>query len=497
MKMELKTAITGVIKGHAINCGDKAAFIIGDQCTSYQELYQKISSAAQYFLSIGIQKGNHVVSVARPDLEYIICMYALLGIGAVHIPAENKVPPARLGEIAQAVDAVLVIGTEQPEGGCKWIAPNQVDMDHPDLDWEPMAISKECSEIIFTTGTTGKSKGVMLSTHCLDTYIKAINPSFRLNTESVFLVTTPLNHVGGLHRLHQCMYEGSTVVLLDGIRDLRAFFHAIQTYGVTHTYLPPASVKMLITLAKKKLAELDGKLQFVYTASAPFPVADIEVLMSLLPHTHLHQGYGSSECGSVCNCCYNAPGETINCLGAPYPCVEVKLLDEEGNEVTGANKEGFICIRSEMNMLGYYNEPELTASVLKDGFVYTKDLMYFDEKGGLHFAGRGDDVINIRGFKVAPVEVEDVALKYDGILDCVCIPFDDAMRGRCIKMLVCVSNDCELDKEGLSNYLSEKLEGYKVPQFIEQIDQVARTANGKLNRKQMISDYSNINKDAK
>lgn len=490
--MEAKKAIAGIVKAHAQNQPDKTALIFGDRKVSYKELFDKISSAAMFLQKQGIGKGSHVVSVARPDLEYIVCMYALLGLGAVHIPAENKVPPARLAEIAQAVDAKLVIGLEQPESDVLWLHPQSIDMEHPAAEWEPVPLSKDCAEIIFTTGTTGKSKGVMLSMHCLDTYIHAINPSFRLHDKAVFLVTTPLNHVGGLHRIHQCMFEGCTVIIMDGIRDLRAFFYAINTYSVTHTYLPPASVKMVLTLAKKQMASLDGKLEFIYTASAPFPVADIEVLMSILPNTHLHQGYGSSECGSVCNCCYNAPGETINCLGKPYPCVEVKLLDEQGNEIHEPNREGSICIKSDMNMLGYYNEPELTASVLKDGYIHSSDLMYFDEKGGLHFAGRGDDVINVRGFKVAPVEVEDVALKYPGIADCVCIPYNDALGGRIIKMLVCVGEGATLDQEGLTAYLAEKLEAYKVPQIIEQIEQVARTANGKLNRKQMISDYSNI-----
>ena len=491
--MNNRPAITGIIKAYAAATPDKIAFIIGDESITYHQLYQKIAAAASYFQSCGIGRGSHVLSVASPDLNYVVCMYALLGLGAMHVPAENRIPAARISEIARNVDADLIISPEDPECGVAWTCAAQVSA-HTDSDpaWEPVGVSDECTELIFTTGTTGKSKGVMLSSHCLETYIAAINPTFRMDSDTVFLVTTPLNHVGGLHRIHQCMNEGCTAILMDGIKDLRAFFHNIHTYGVTHTYLPPASVKMLITLAKKQLAALDGKLQFIYTASAPFPVADIEVLMSLLPNTHLHQGYGSSECGSVCNCCYNAPGETINCLGKPYPCVEVKLLDENGNVVEGVNKEGFICVKSDMNMLGYYKEPELTASVLKDGFVHSRDLMYFDEKGGLHFAGRGDDVINVRGFKVAPVEVEEVALKHPAVNDCACIPYEDKMFGRVIKMVVKLNEGFELDTESISNHLADKLEAYKVPSVIVAVEEIARTANGKLNRKQVIAEHSNI-----
>lgn len=476
------------IKKYADIQPNSIALVVNDEEITYRQLFQRISSAASILSSYGVKKGSHVLSMATPNAEYIISMYAILGLGAVHIPAENNCPAMRLEEIAKTTDAEFILSPQDPECGTSWISQSYNDDIVQNDAWNPVGISKECSEIIFTTGTTGKSKGVMLSSHCLDTYICAMSPSFQLDENSVFLVSTPLNHVGGLHRIHQCMAAGSTVVLMDGIKILKNFFSAINTYGVTHTYLPPASVKILISLAKKDLAKLNGKLKFIYTASAPFPPADIEKLMSLLPDTHLHQGYGSSETGSICNCWYNAPGETINSLGIPYPCVTVKLLDDEGKEIKIPNEEGRICSKSEMNMLGYYNEPELTEKVLRDGYIYSSDLMFFDEHGGLHFAGRSDDVINVNGFKVAPTEVENIALKYDGVIDCICIPYNDRVQGKTLKLLIKAANN--VDPHGLVEFLSSQLEPYKVPKSVEFVDEVSRTPNGKLNRKQMIENWS-------
>ena len=282
------------------------------------------------------------------------------------------------------------------------------------------------------------------------------------------------------------LFIGLGSISIRHIKNLKAFFKSIDDYGVTHTYLPPASVKMLLTLAKKDLAKLNGKLQFIYTASAPFPMADIETLMSIRPNTRLHQGYGSSETGSICNCCYNAPGNTINSLGKPYDCVEVILHDEDGNEITEPFKEGYIRSRSKMNMLGYYKEPELTATILKDGFVYSHDLMFFDEKGELHFAGRGDDVINIRGFKITPTEIEDVALRFDKIADCACIPYDDKTFGRVLKMFVVMKKGETFNIEEITTYLETKLEAYKLPKYIECIAEIPKTYNGKIDRKKLI-----------
>lgn len=486
--IESKTAITGIIKDFSRKQPQKAALVINDVQISYKELYQRISSAAKFLANLGVGRGTHVVTVADPNLDYIACEYAILGLGAVNIPTETRIPGERLGEIAESVDAELILSSQKPNGSIRWVSYADIDMGlEADYSWNPVGVSNDCSEIIFTTGTTGKSKGVMLSSCCLATYLSAINPTFRLQNDSVFLVTTPLNHVGGLHRIHQCMSVGCTAVLLDGIKNLKAFFKSIDDYGVTHTYLPPASVKMLLTLAKKDLAKLNGKLQFIYTASAPFPMADIETLMSIMPNTRLHQGYGSSETGSICNCCYNAPGNTINSLGKPYDCVEVVLHDEDGNEITEPFKEGYIRSRSKMNMLGYYKEPELTATILKDGFVYSHDLMFFDEKGELHFAGRGDDVINIRGFKVTPTEIEDVALRFDKIADCACIPYDDKTFGRVLKMFVVMKQGASFNIEEITSYLETKLEAYKLPKYIECIAEIPKTYNGKIDRKKLIA----------
>lgn len=482
-----RPAITGIIRKHAVNNPQRRALVAGNICINYTELYRRISLAAAFLTAHGIHKGSHVLSMAYPGIEYIVCEYAVLGLGAVHIPVENRAPADRIAEIADFVDADLIISPEKPSCNTPWLCAEDVNVSgDTDWDWIPVGISDECSEIIFTTGTTGKSKGVMLSSHCLEVYLGAINPSFGLKEDSTLLVTTPLNHVGGLHRVHQCMAVGCTAVLLDGIQNLRAFFQMINEYGVTHTYLPPASVKMLLTLAKKQLAELNGRLEFIYTASAPFPTKDIETLMSLLPDTRLHQGYGSSETGSISNCQYNAPGMSINCLGKPYDCVEVILQDATGNIITEPNKEGFIRSRSAMNMLGYYKEPELTASVIKNGFVYSKDLMFFDKDGGLHFAGRGDDVINIRGFKVAPTEVEDVALRFDKLADCACVPIDDKMLGRSLKLFVVMKEGESFSPDEIAGFLGKKLENYKVPRFIESLPEIPRTYNGKVDRKKLL-----------
>jgi len=135
---------------------------------------------------------------------------------------------------------------------------------------------------------------------------------------------------------------------------------------------------------------------------------------------------------------------------------------------------------------GYWGEPELTAATIRDGVIYMSDLGYINDEGFLFLIGRRDDVINIGGLKVAPTEVEDVALRYPTVQECVCIPHKDKQLGTCVKLCVCVKPGQTLDAAALLSYLGEKLEAYKVPKFIEQIDSVPKTFNGKIDRKKLI-----------
>ena len=144
---------------------------------------------------------------------------------------------------------------------------------------------------------------------------------------------------------------------------------------------------------------------------------------------------------------------------------------------------GLIACQGDTLMSGYVGDPERTATILRDQTVYTSDIGIIDEEGQLHLKGREDDVINVGGFKVAPTEVEDAAMAFDRLKDCICISTDHPITGRALKLLV-VMNDGELlNKRQLALHLKERLEPYKVPMLYEQVEKVARTFNGKPNRK--------------
>lgn len=467
---------------HACRTPDKTAVVADNGRLTYARLADMMHAVCAALRQRGVTAGSTVVSVASHCTEYAAVCYGIHLAGAIHVPVENRIPANRLAEIAKAVDAKLIISPADPQCGVPHTAANALlDSCRGDVIAPPEP-TDACAEILYTTGTTGKSKGVMISSASLAHYVATANPTFGMDADTVFLICTPLNHAGGLRRLHMTMAAGGTAVLLDGVYNLKKFFSVIDTCGVNATYLPPASVRLLLSLAAGEFKKLDGRLNFIYTASAPFPSADMETVAAMMTRTRLFQGYGSSETGCVSNYHYNAPGADLTCLGSPHKGVQVQLVAEDGTGISTPNSSGYICVKSPMNMLGYLNEPELTASILHDGWIRSSDLGYFDDQGRLFFAGRGDDVINVGGFKVAPTEVESAALRCPGVKDCICVGVQ-ARMGTALKLLVVMDAEHPFDPKAVAAAIRPHLEPYKVPSVIEQIDEVPRTYNGKINRK--------------
>lgn len=177
------------------------------------------------------------------------------------------------------------------------------------------------------------------------------------------------------------------------------------------------------------------------------------------------------------------PGRA-GCIGKAMPHSKIFVVNDDKEEIASSKDNmGLLACEGDVNMKGYINEPELTKEVLIDGVVYTNDIGYIDEEGFVYIAGRKGDVINVGGLKVAPTEVEEAALAIDGIEDCICLPIDHPITGQAIKLLVVMRGGTEFAPKQFTTFLKTRLENYKVPIKYEQVESIARTYNGKLDRK--------------
>ena len=356
---------------NAIRYPDKIAVVCGDQSLTYAQLWQEVERRSHDF------RPHEVVCFrSSQDIDFLVTYMAVHLAGGVSAPLEHGMPDALFeevcGRLREAADGI--------------------------------------ADILYTTGTTGQSKGVMVSHRALIADAENLIAGQGFSHDLVFVVNGPLNHIGSLSKIWPCIILGATILIIEGMKDLNAFFHALD-YSPSSFLLPPSSklkfatffvpatIRMILQFAPDKLASYADKLDFIESGAAPLPQADMLRLCELLPKTRLYNTYASTETGIIATYNYNDGRCMANCLGRPMPHSHVLITSD-----------GLIACQGDTLMSGYVGDPELKATVLRDDTIFTSDIGTLDEEGMLHLSGRASDVINVGGFKVSPIEVEEVAM---------------------------------------------------------------------------------------
>ena len=428
---------------------DKVAVVCGDTSLTYAQLWQEVARRAQDF-----HPHEVVCFRSSQDIDFLVTYMAVHLAGGVAAPLEHGMPDTLFERISSAVAHSFTLHSSLP-----------------------------IADILYTTGTTGQSKGVMVSHRALIADAENLIAGQGFSHDLVFIINGPLNHIGSLSKIWPCIVLGATILIIEGMKDLNAFFRALDTPPSSFllppssklkfaTFFVPATIRMILQFAPDRLASYAHKLDFIESGAAPLPQTDMKRLCELLPHTRLYNTYASTETGIIATYNYNDGRCMANCLGRPMPHSKILITPD-----------GLIACQGDTLMSGYVGDPELTATVLRDDTVFTSDVGILDEEGMLHLSGRASDVINVGGFKVSPIEVEEAAMASPMVSDCICISASHPVTGRALKLLVVTPPGQKLDKRTLARYLADRLEPYKVPMLYEQVDTIARTYNGKLDRK--------------
>ena len=488
-------SIALIIQEKAVETPNQTAIIVGEERCTYKELATMNRKAARYLQDKGIKEGDRVVVEADHLLSYVYLWYGIQLLGATFVPVEKNTPSLRVEEIANELEAnTMVTLTAREDLSAAWSLEDIIkEIEGLDDTFEPTAPNdSSLAEILFTTGTTGKSKGVMVSySNQINIALAGIETT-NIKADNVWLIPTPMNHAAGLRKVNIAMAVGSTVVLLEGFRNFKLYFDAIHKNNVTSLYLPPSAIHLLLAVASKDLEGLKDQLRFIYSSSTAYPETDKEKMRKLLPNVYMYNCFGCSEAGVVCTdeFCVSGGSKYSGSVGVPNSYSEIVILDEDGNEIKDSSPEktGLCAIRSKSVMQGYWNEPEQTAKALKNGMLVMSDICYFAENGELILVGRSNDTINLGGLKVAPLEVEEVVMRVDCVDECLLVP---VVRGgnTALKLLVVLKEGYELDDKAIRDTIAQKLEPYKQPKQIVAIDEIIKTFNGKIDRKQMIAKY--------
>ena len=482
------------LQEHSYLIPDRRAIIVKDQIITYKELWKMVTGFADYLANdMKIKKGDHVVVKTMQTADFAVAYFATHLTSAVFVPLERSISDEKALEIIEETEAKVYIANAPLKIQNKEIDPvyiniktvceiscqNNVD------DWIGDFPSLEDSaDIMYTTGTTGRAKGVEVTHHVLLATAENYLTGMEWESDNCMAVPGPLNHVNPLRKLYTSILAGTTIVILNGLMSIKGFYDALDKYAVNSLCLPPASLRNLWNLSGEKLAEYENQINFVECSTSPLTESDRIKLRSQLPKSRLYNNYGLSECGAMVMYDFNKyPDQAKGCVGKAMKNSGVIIVDEQ-RHIIQSNSEhmGIIANRGSINMKGYWKHPELTEKVKQNGYIYTSDIGYFDSDGFLYVIGRTNDTINVGGLKVEPTDVEEAAMFYPNISECICVPVEDEITGHALKLFVSMKSGASFDENDMKIFLKSKLAVYQLPKYYEVIPSIPRNFVGKPDR---------------
>ena len=481
-------SVVEAIFHHASTQPDKLCLADDAGKVTYREYADAIARCAACLVRAGIKPGDKVVVEACQTIDYLALQQALQLIGGVFVPVEHNSTASRLESFATLSGAVGIVACAEQGAQIAFKATFD-QLAKACADTEPMVPAafpekETVCEILFSTGTTGKEKGIVLTHGNNIALAENVMGGVEMLPDNVELIPSPLNHSHGLRRYYANMVNGSSVVLLGSVMNMRKFIADLDEYGVNSIDMVPSALSVALKLSKDRLSDYRDQLRYIQFGAAPMPEADRLRICELLPKTRLYNFYGSTESGCTAIYNFNRPDAKPGCIGRPALNADIFFVDEDRHRVyTREGRTGLLACAGAMNMKGYWKDEAETASAMADGVVYSNDEAYMDADGDIILLGRRGDVINVGGNKVSPEEIENAARQFPGVADCAAIPVPDPYKGSVPKLFIQVRTGGKVDPVALRGFLLERLEGYKVPAIIETIDAIPRSFNGKLLRK--------------
>jgi long-chain acyl-CoA synthetase len=479
--------------------GDYPALLFEGRWYGSGELFERSRRLAAGLSDHGVGPGDRVVVTMANCPEVGITYQGVWRAGAVVTPATFLLPPEDLRHVIADAGASAVLTT--PEFVPK-VTEAVAGLDHvrhvictADVGEDVVSMAElEASEprgvvdrseddlaaLLYTGGTTGRSKGVMLTHANLYFTGAAAHDAGHVEGVNRALTTLPLSHAYGLLVTLAGMHsaEQGITVLLRWF-DPDAFLAFIQEHRLQLTAAVPSMLQILLG---KPLEEYDlSSLQFVSSGGAPLPPEVAEEFVRRVPSASIRQGYGLTETGALLTT--NPIGrEKPGSVGFPVPGVDLRVVDDEGRELP-PGEIGEICSRSPGVMQGYWNAEEITREAIVDGWLHTGDVGYIDDEGYLFIVDRKKDLIIRGGFNVYPRDVEDALVEHPEVQMAGVVGRPDEVTGEEVVAFVTLNDGSTLEPEELVAWARERIGGYKYPRQVHVLEALPLTPVGKIDRK--------------
>ena len=485
--------LTQALHRAALVEGDKIATINGERQLTYKEVLNRVQRLAGALRNdINLAEGARGAILALNSDRYYEFSYAMPWAGCVFVPINTRLAPPEIaywledsGAEVLFVDDAFLAAVEAMDG--KMPSVREIvyigDGATPDgmhryedliANAEPIEDAEkgydDLAALYYTGGTTGVSKGVMLSHRNIIANALNTIPAVPFLPDMRWLHAAPMFHIADALAIFGVTAVTGRHVFIPGFEPV-AVLKAIETQGITESLWVPTMINMFANHPDIGNYNLGSLRHLVYGAS-PMPAAVINKAIEVMPNCDFTHAYGQTESAPLVT--INGPdahkgeglaNEIYKSCGKPCLTVDVKIIDEDGNKLA-ASEIGEICTRGPNIMLGYWNKPEQTAAALHDGWMHTGDGGYLTEDGYLYIVDRVKDMIISGGENVYSAEVENAVYQHAGVVECAVIGVPDEKWGERVHAIVRLGEGAEADEAGIIAHCHELIAGFKCPRSV-------------------------------
>jgi fatty-acyl-CoA synthase len=509
--MEVPLLLNDFLRRAAKLYPHKTAIVDGDLRITYRGFQERCNQLAHALLSLGIKKGDRVCILSPNSHFFLESYYGVTQIGAILVPLNYRLTAAdheyiinHAGVKCVLVDHEYTRIVDDIRGDLKTVehfivAQNEGEAPNGWTDWLALTSKQsktatppveqdenEVTSINYTSGTTARPKGVML-TH-RNVYINAYNfiAHLRIRHEDVELWTLPMFHANGWGGPFAITAMGATHVVLRAVKDVD-IYNLIEREKVTFACMAPAVLSTILNYGDKAKHKITTRPRFV-VAGAPPPAAFIERLEKELGWEFI-QIYGLTETAPILTV------STPDFVGAQddYPRraragveaigVDIQVLDDNGQPVPMDNTTiGEVCARSNVVLEGYWEQPEETAKAIYGGYFHSGDLAVWDEYGNINIVDRKKDVIISGGENISSPEIEDALYKHPAVLECAVVGVPSEKWGETPKALIVLREGASATADEIIAFSRDHLAHFKCPTSVDFVESLPRTATGKLQK---------------
>jgi len=512
---------------------DAAALIYKSEQKNYLQLSYQMEQTARGFLKLGVKIDTRVAVYLPKQIETVVSFFATSLSGGIFVPVNPLLKAAQVNYILRDCTAQVLITSasryhqlkaeldslprsptivltdcaidKTPPGCINWLSfsdagnqPSAEENSGANLNF-PVRISKDIAAILYTSGSTGQPKGVVLSHNNLVVGAKSVAQYLENCSEDRLLAVLPFSFDYGLSQLTTAFVSGASVVLMEYLLP-RDVVRAVAKYQITGLAAVPPLWVQLANLEWPQ--EAVNSLRYFTNSGGAMPQSTLNNLRQRLPNSLPFLMYGLTE---AFRSTYLHPDEVENrptSIGRAIPDAEILVVDEQGR-LCESGVEGELVHRGPHVALGYWNAPEKTAERFKplsanlasgitdEIAVWSGDTVVRDEQGFLYFIGRKDDMIKSSGYRISPSEIEDLVYQYPLVSEVAAIGVPHSTLGEAV-VLVITPTDSDFDEKSLVKYCQQQLPNFMQPKALKLRATLPRNANGKIDRKLLASEYKDL-----